>query len=231
MFKKVLILAVAIMAFGLSPGPTWAHKPLLSVSDNNDGTMSIEGGFSDGSSAAGHKIILRNKETGEILRETKVGEDGTLDLKKPAVNFTVTLDAGEGHLVTQVGPPPSTEGAIPSNQVAEAPAKTESAPAPSATQNQQAGTGETAPGNIYPGVTPITGGHIGAPIPQQYPWDLVAGANMAFEMLLVTMIVTAAASVLLLSLAVYFIGYRMGSRSMTNTYGKEARGCSWCQDS
>jgi hypothetical protein len=85
-------------------GAAEAHKALLSVGDNQDGTISVEAGFSDGSSAAGHKIVLKDEKTGITISEQRVGEDGRLELKKPSVPYTVTLDAGEGHIVTKPGP-------------------------------------------------------------------------------------------------------------------------------
>jgi hypothetical protein len=81
-----------------------AHKPLLAVEDNRDGTIFIEAAFSDGSSAAGHKIVIKDKESGKVLSEHRVGEDGGLTISKPSVKYTVTLDAGKGHVITQDGP-------------------------------------------------------------------------------------------------------------------------------
>ncbi len=227
MFQKFLILLVALVTLSLSPGQAQAHKPLLSVSDNNDGMMSIEAGFSDGGSAAGHKIILKNQDTGEVLLETRVGEDGSLELKKPSVNFTVTLDAGEGHVVTKVGPSPATAqetaaaSLAPATQTAEPETRTKSPELTRADPPTQSSV-PASPGN----------NQLNTLAYQQNVSGLVSGPGMAFEMMLITMIVTATASVLLLAIAVYFIGYRTGSRSTgNNTYGKEARGCSWCQDS
>jgi hypothetical protein len=229
MVRNITIpVTVMLIIFSLAPGLSWAHKPLLGVSDNNDGTMSIEAGFSDGSSAAGHKIILKNQQTGEILLEQKVGEDGTLDLKKPTVNFTVTLDAGEGHTVTKEGPAPAESGATLSVEKGSANNAVEPTPA------QISGASPGIP--VGPSTAPLgmvataksQGGVIG---PDQSP-GFVSGSNMALQTLLVTLFVTATASVILLGLAMYFIGYRMGSRSITISNRKEARGgCSWAQDS
>lgn len=214
MFQKVLIAALAIVAFGLNQEVSWAHKPLLSVSDNNDGTVSIETGFSDGSSAAGHKIIVKNRETGQTLLETRVGEDGSLEIKKPSEEFTVSLDAGEGHVVTQVGPAPSKESQTPTKDADQSTSKSDK-PTGSAPQSMNS-----------------TNLHVVGQIPHQYPMGLVAGTNMAFEMLAMAMFVTAIASVALLALATYFVGHRMGVRSVNNnSLGKEAQGCSWCQGS
>lgn len=82
-----------------------AHTPLLTVDDNEDGTIYLEGGFSTGSSAAGSKILLKDK-SGKILWQGKLDESGCIEaLKKPAVPYLVILDAGPGHVVEKEGPP------------------------------------------------------------------------------------------------------------------------------
>jgi hypothetical protein len=141
---------VALIILSLASGLSWAHKPLLGVSDNNDGTMSVEAVFSDGSSAAGHKIILKNQATGETLLEEKVGEDGTLDLKKPTVNFTVTLDAGEGHTVTKDGPAPAVAGSTVSEEKGSANKTIESTPESSPQHKSVAASGLPATANTAP---------------------------------------------------------------------------------
>lgn len=222
---------VMLIIFSLAPGLSWAHKPLLGVSDNDDGTMSIEAGFSDGSSAAGHKIILKNQATGETLLEEKVGEDGALDLKKPTVNFTVTLDAGEGHTVTKDGPAPAVPGSAASVEKGSANKTVEPTPESRPQQKSEAAPGFPAATNTAPvGMTATLKGQAAVMATDQ-SLGFVSGANMAFQTLLVTQFVTATAAVILLGLAMYFIGYRMGSRSVTVSNRKEARGCSWVQDS
>ena len=100
-----------------------AHTPLLTVEDNEDGTIYIEGGFSDGSTAAGVKILLIEKEKYKgdvkklkkegkklynkklVLWEGKLDEDGCLEeVRKPKVLYLVIFDAGPGHAVEKEGP-------------------------------------------------------------------------------------------------------------------------------
>ena len=100
-----------------------AHTPLLTVEDNEDGTIYIEGGFSDGSTAAGAKLLLVEKQEYKgdmeklkkegkklynkklVLWEGKLDEDGCLEeVKKPDMPYLVIFDAGPGHVVEKEGP-------------------------------------------------------------------------------------------------------------------------------
>jgi hypothetical protein len=96
-------LAGALLAgLLLIAGPASAHTPLFSCFDNGDGTVTCEGGFSDGSSAAGVKVHLKDG-AGNTLQETQMDEFGELTFEKPEGDYSVTLDAGEGHQVEVKG--------------------------------------------------------------------------------------------------------------------------------
>lgn len=123
MLKSVIVSFVCVVGlFFLTPQVS-AHTPLLTVEDNEDGTIYIEGGFSDGSMAAGVKIILvekkqykgdvkKLKKEGKklynkklVLWEGKLDEDGCLEeIKKPKMPYLVIFDAGPGHTVEKKGP-------------------------------------------------------------------------------------------------------------------------------
>ncbi|MEW6141407.1 MAG: hypothetical protein AB1733_24555 [Thermodesulfobacteriota bacterium] len=190
-----------------SSGAAQAHKPLLSVGDNQDGTISIEASFSDGSSAAGHKIILKDEKTGAVISEQRVGEDGTLDLKKPTVPYTVTLDAGEGHKVTKTGPPPSASESDTGSKQSEAepaavsPEPGIKAPEPPQSQELEPPTQST---NRLP---PYRGSQASASL------EISPGAMMAFKMMITAQIVTATALIILLAAIAYFAGYSIGKKS------------------
>jgi hypothetical protein len=186
-------------------GAAQAHKPLLSVGDNQDGTISIEAGFSDGSSAAGHKIILKDEKTQAIISEQRVGEDGTLQLKKPSVPYTVTLDAGVGHIVTKTGPSLSTsETAVDSRKSA----------AESSVPVSKSGMTKPAAPQSQPAVTPVKPTVGAQPMPSpQVSSEISPGAMMAFKMMITAQIVTATALIILLAIIAYFVGYKMGARS------------------
>lgn len=98
MKRKILSLAV-ILVFGLFlTSLSYAHTPLCSCSDEGDGTILCEGGFSDGSSAAGVKMTVVDA-SGKTLVEGKMNKDSEFQFKKPAGAYTVIFDAGPGHVV------------------------------------------------------------------------------------------------------------------------------------
>jgi hypothetical protein len=196
------ILTVTIMMYFC--GAVEAHKPLLSVGDNQDGTISIEAGFSDGSSAAGHKIILKDEKTEAVISEHRVGEDGTLQLKKPSVAYTVTLDAGEGHTVVKAGPAASASDTSGDSVKTEAESTEEkSSPVkPVTAPSQAASASET--------VARVQSGNF-----TQASTEISPGALMAFKMMITAQIVTATALIILLTVIAYWFGYTMGKKSGT----------------
>ncbi|MCK5595001.1 hypothetical protein KAI19_02355 [bacterium] len=115
--KRVLYvpLACLLLIFFLTI-QAGAHTPLLLVEDNEDGTISLEGGFSDGSSGAGAIILIVKDEPykgGEkkmlykgklVLAKDKLDEFGELTVIKPKSPYLVILDAGPGHVVEKKGP-------------------------------------------------------------------------------------------------------------------------------
>ena len=79
-------------------GLAWAHTPLCSCYDNGDGTVLCEGGFSDGSSASG--VGMRVKDaSGNTVLEGKMNENSEFEFNKPDGAYTVFFDAGEGHTI------------------------------------------------------------------------------------------------------------------------------------
>ena len=86
------------------PELAWGHKPLLLVEENDEGGILIETGFSTGESGAGFQVYLKEKATGRILEEFTVPEGGAFEIPMPAFPYTMTFDAGEGHVVTKEGP-------------------------------------------------------------------------------------------------------------------------------
>lgn len=88
-----------LLGMGLCLTPfSYAHTPLVTCYDNADGTITCEGGFSDGSSASG--VELRVETTrGRILLKGEMSENSEYTFDKPATAYKVVFDAGEGHLV------------------------------------------------------------------------------------------------------------------------------------
>lgn len=87
----------ALGLLGLLGGSAFAHTALMSCFDNGDGTVTCEGGFSDGSSAAGVSFYLL--QGGKKLNETKFNDLSEVTFKKPNGEYTAVLDGGEGHIV------------------------------------------------------------------------------------------------------------------------------------
>lgn len=82
----------------LVAGQAWAHSPLCACMDNGDGTVTCEGGFSDGSAAAGVAVRVEEKN-GKTLLKGKMNKVGEFTFKKPAVPYLFVFDAGPGHVV------------------------------------------------------------------------------------------------------------------------------------
>ena len=97
MFRRNLFTApVLVLAALFFAGQALAHTPLCSCYDNGDGTITCEGGFSDGSSASGVQMRVE-KNGGGILLKGKMDEDSEFNFDKPAEDYKVVFDAGEGH--------------------------------------------------------------------------------------------------------------------------------------
>lgn len=102
MFRKSVAL-IGAMILGLAMTPAaFGHTPLCSCWDNGDGTITCEGGFSDGSSAAGVGIRVKD-DSGETLAEGKMDEFSEFTFDKPSGPYKVMFDAGEGHVVEVPG--------------------------------------------------------------------------------------------------------------------------------
>lgn len=93
--KKVCVLAL-VVGLLLLAGQTFAHTPLFSCFDNGDGTIYCEGGFSDGSSAAGVTIVVKDG-AGTVVHSGELSKNSDIEFDKPEGDYTVTFDAGEGH--------------------------------------------------------------------------------------------------------------------------------------
>ncbi len=95
--KAFFITALAALSL-LAAIPALAHTPLCSCYQNGDGTVTCEGGFSDGSAAAGVAIQVEDKD-GKVLEKGKMDEFSEFTFKKPQGEYQVVFDAGPGHEV------------------------------------------------------------------------------------------------------------------------------------
>jgi hypothetical protein len=92
-------LGGVVLVGALAGGLAAAHSAICSCFDNGDGTVTCEGGFSDGASAAGVAIrVLDDRE--RVLLEGKMADDGTFSFMKPSSGYHVVFDAGQSHIVT-----------------------------------------------------------------------------------------------------------------------------------
>lgn len=99
MFKRsALPICLLVLGTIFFVGQALAHTPLCSCYDNGDGTVTCEGGFSDGSSAAGVKVRVE-KNGGGVLLNGKMDEDSEFTFDKPGESYKVVFDAGEGHAI------------------------------------------------------------------------------------------------------------------------------------
>ncbi len=95
---KTRFLALALALVLAMPVMSFAHSPIFDCFDNGDGTVSCQGGFSDGSSAAGVKVHVKDA-SGKVVETKNLDKNGELSMKKPEGKYSLELDAGEGHAI------------------------------------------------------------------------------------------------------------------------------------
>jgi hypothetical protein len=98
MFKRSIMSIFFLSAVLIFCGQASAHTPLCSCYDNGDGTVTCEGGFSDGSSASGVRMRVEDGKGG-VLIQGKMDQDSEFTFDKPAGAYKVVFDGGEGHAV------------------------------------------------------------------------------------------------------------------------------------
>jgi len=99
--RKIGIYLGIMSLFFLLATQGYAHTPLVSCWDNGDGTITCEGGFSDGSSASGVKTYV--KKDGKKIVSGEMDEFSEFTFDKPDGSYTVIFDAGEGHQIEVKG--------------------------------------------------------------------------------------------------------------------------------
>ena len=82
-----------------------AHTLFMTVEDNEDGTVTLQGMFSTGAVAASVEVRLED-EKGKVLWKGKTDNDGECTFKKPGVPYTIIMDfgPGPGHQAREEGP-------------------------------------------------------------------------------------------------------------------------------
>jgi hypothetical protein len=97
MIRKCFSLALAF-GFLIPAGQVAAHTPLFACFDNADGTIFCEGGFSDGSSAAGVPILVKDGSGAELFRG-ELSKNSDIVFDKPAGDYLVIFDGGDEHRI------------------------------------------------------------------------------------------------------------------------------------
>lgn len=218
--RIALSLAIGVGMALLMTIPASAHTPLLYVEDNEDGTIYVEAGFSDGSSGSGMACRLEDKD-GNVLWEGKFDEYGSLTIEKPdVVPYYVVFDGGPGHAVTKQGPALTpAEGGTAEVPVEEAPAAIPEAPEAPA----QAAPEETKPAESTEApAAPVTQGAPtwapGAETPSWTPGTTTATPqaqvvnNTPLWVMVGLLSVIALAIVTVCGVVLFFIGWTMGKR-------------------
>lgn len=91
------MLKSVMLSLLLASSSVYAHTAIMSCFDNGDGTVTCEGGFSDGSSASGVNFYI--EQNGKKVFNTKMSEDSEVTFDKPKGSYSAVFDAGEGHKV------------------------------------------------------------------------------------------------------------------------------------
>lgn len=90
---KFLMIALCL---ALAPS-AFAHTALMSCFDEGDGTITCEGGFSDGSSASGVNFYV--EQDGQRIHSLTFDELNSVNFKKPEGEYKAVFDAGDGHRI------------------------------------------------------------------------------------------------------------------------------------
>lgn len=91
-------LVFFLFALCILSAKVYAHSPICDCYDNDDGSISCEGGFSDGGSAAGVEVHVVD-QAGKVLLQGSMSEYSEFTFDKPDVDYWVQYLAGEGHTI------------------------------------------------------------------------------------------------------------------------------------
>jgi hypothetical protein len=95
--RDVTIAASTAALLALA-APALAHTPLFACYDMGGGAVLCEGGFSDGSSAAGVPVHVLDGG-GEVVLEGEMNANSEFEFEPPEGTYSVRFDAGEGHRI------------------------------------------------------------------------------------------------------------------------------------
>jgi len=97
---KPVTLATMLLPLALGVAAiAHAHNAICSCFENEDSSITCEGGFSDGGKAVGVAIQVLD-QAGKVLVEGVMDKSSSYKFARPKVPFRVKFNAGEGHVVT-----------------------------------------------------------------------------------------------------------------------------------
>ena len=105
MKKTVITFLTCFMLVLALHSQVIAHTLYMTVEDNEDGTVTVQGMFSTGAVAVGVEVRLED-EKGKLLWKGKTDEYGECTFRKPNVPYTIIMDfgPGPGHQAREEGP-------------------------------------------------------------------------------------------------------------------------------
>ena len=94
--KRIIysLFACFVLALILN-SQAFAHTLYMTVEDNEDETVTVQGMFSTGAVGAWVEVRLED-ENGKVLWKGKTDDDGECTFKKPGVPYTIIMDFGPG---------------------------------------------------------------------------------------------------------------------------------------
>jgi hypothetical protein len=98
------VLACLILALILN-SQLLAHTLFMTVEDNEDGTVTVQGMFSTGAVGAWVEVRLED-EKGRTIWKGRTDDNGECTFKKQGVPYTIIMDfgPGPGHQAREKGP-------------------------------------------------------------------------------------------------------------------------------
>jgi len=100
--KKIIYILFLV----LIPIYLLGHSLVLNIFDNQDNTISIEGMFNTGESAAGALIKLESLDSKEIFFQERLSDNREMIVEIPKFPYRIILDGGPGHIAEKEGIPP-----------------------------------------------------------------------------------------------------------------------------
>lgn len=96
--RKIFAIAFLCCCMLAVPSSAFAHSALCACMDNGDETVTCEGGYSDGSSAAGVSVTVYDSG-GNVLVAGVMSQDSEFTFEKPQSDYKIVFDAGDSHRI------------------------------------------------------------------------------------------------------------------------------------